>query len=141
MKKLYFILIFGAILLGCSNDIIDDEKSYLSNDDYILKSAFENKQHDLQVHGSGHVQMLLADDNTGIRHQRFIIKLSSTQTLLIAHNIDISTKIDTLRVNDTIEFYGIYEWNNKGGVIHWTHNDPNGVHKDGWLKHKGITYN
>jgi hypothetical protein len=39
-----------------------------------------------------------------------------------------------------IQFYGEYEWNNKGGVVHWTHRDPNGHHVGGWLKHNGSTY-
>ena len=39
-----------------------------------------------------------------------------------------------------INFNGVYESNSKGGVIHWTHHDPNGSHIDGWLKHKGRTY-
>ncbi len=139
MKNLYFIIIVGAILLGCS-DSIKSGQSNFSDDDRILRIAFENKQNNLQVHGSGKVKKLLSDDNTGSRHQRFILELSSKQTLLISHNIDLSTKIDILQINDIVEFYGVYEWNEKGGVIHWTHDDPNGIHENGWLKHEGITY-
>jgi hypothetical protein len=39
-----------------------------------------------------------------------------------------------------VAFRGEYEWNQKGGVIHWTHRDPDGQHSGGWLKHKGKTY-
>ena len=60
--------------------------------------------------------------------------------ILVAHNIDLSPKIEDLKVGDSVEFYGEYEWNNKGGVIHWTHHDPRKKHKDGWLKHKGKIY-
>jgi hypothetical protein len=93
-----------------------------------------------QLQGQGTVTRILPDDNVGSRHQRFIIKLPSGQTLLVAHNIDIAPRIGSLAVGDTIAFNGEYEWNPKGGVIHWTHNDPGGRHPAGWLKHGNQTY-
>jgi hypothetical protein len=93
-----------------------------------------------QTRGSGTVVRVLSDDNEGSRHQRFILRVPGDRTLLIAHNIDLAPRIAGLEVGDTVEFYGEYEWNDKGGVIHWTHHDPNGRHVDGWLKHDGRTY-
>ncbi len=108
--------------------------------DAALKQAYESRQSDLQVQGDGQVIRLLPDDNDGSRHQRFILRLNSRQTLLVAHNIDLAPRIPSLAVGDTVEFYGEYEWNSQGGVLHWTHHDPNGRHTDGWLKHKGQVY-
>jgi len=90
--------------------------------------------------GSGTVIRILPDDQAGSRHQRFIIKLSSGQTLLIAHNIDIAPRIGNLSMGDTVSFLGQYESNAKGGVVHWTHRDPKGLHAAGWLNHKGQMY-
>lgn len=115
-------------------------KSELSTSDKALKNAFEKKINGFQVGGSGKVIGILPDDNQGSRHQRFIIKLASNQTLLIAHNIDLAPKIENLKVDDHVNFYGEYEWNSKGGVIHWTHHDPNGKHEEGWLNHGGKMY-
>lgn len=105
-----------------------------------LTAAYKKHQSDVQVSGSGEVIRLLPDDNDGSRHQKFIIRLSTGQTLLIAHNIDLAPRINSIREGDTVEYFGEYEWNSKGGVIHWTHEDPNGRHEDGWLKHKGRVY-
>ncbi|MBW2208308.1 MAG: DUF3465 domain-containing protein [Deltaproteobacteria bacterium] len=80
------------------------------------------------------------NDNQGSRHQRFILRLSSGQTLLVAHNIDLAPKISTLQKGDVVQFFGEYEWNSRGGVIHWTHHDPGGQHVAGWLKHNGRKY-
>jgi len=144
MKNLYFIMavVISIILVGCGSTsrIKEEATTNISDNDRILNIAFENKQNNLQVRGSGKVKKILPDDNSGSRHQRFILELFSKQTLLISHNIDLSTKIDTLQINDFIEFYGVYEWNAKGGIVHWTHDDPNGTHKNGWLKHKGVLY-
>ncbi|MCR8924416.1 DUF3465 domain-containing protein [Dasania sp. GY-MA-18] len=111
-----------------------------SHDGQIIAQAYASQISDIQVRGSGVVIKLLPDDTVGSRHQRFILKLADGQTLLIAHNIDLAPKIDKLAIGDQVEFYGEYEWNPKGGVVHWTHHDPAGRHPNGWLKHKGVTY-
>lgn len=105
-----------------------------------LNEAYKNHQSNVQVQDSGIVVRILNDDNQGSRHQKFILKLSTGINILIAHNIDLAPRINFISKGDTIQFYGEYEWNKKGGVVHWTHKDPNGHHVDGWLKHKGKTY-
>ncbi|MCL1059620.1 DUF3465 domain-containing protein [Shewanella gelidimarina] len=102
--------------------------------------AFSQQQSGIQVQSAGVVSRLLPDDNKGSRHQRFIITLSSGQTLLIAHNIDLAAKIDSLKIGDRVLFKGEYEYNDRGGVVHWTHHDPKDRHVAGWLKHHGQTY-
>lgn len=102
--------------------------------------AHDNGLSNIQVRGKGVVVRILADDNEGSRHQKFILKLQNNLTVLIAHNIDIADRVNSLSKGDTIEFYGEYEWNNKGGVVHWTHRDPNGVHISGYLKYVGLKY-
>ena len=93
-----------------------------------------------QVRGKGEVVRILPDDTDGGRHQRFILRLNTGRTLLVAHNIDLAPRVAALRTGDTVVFYGQYEWNDKGGVIHWTHHDPQGQHVDGWLEHNGRRY-
>ena len=105
-----------------------------------IASAYSTQSSDIQVSSYGTVIKLLPDDNKGSRHQRFILKLTNNQTVLIAHNIDLAPKISSLRKGDTVEFNGEYEWNSKGGVVHWTHHDPAGMHQGGWLKHNGSVY-
>ena len=111
-----------------------------SRADDILQAAYKHRQSDVQVQGEGRVVKILPDDLDGSRHQRFILQMSSGQTLLVAHNIDLAPRINALSKGDSVEFYAEYEWNSKGGVIHWTHHDPNNRHVGGWLKHQGITY-
>ena len=108
--------------------------------DAEIARALESKASGIQIQGEGTVTKILPDDNVGSRHQRFIIKLHSGQTLLVAHNIDIAPKVGSLRVGDAITFKGEYVWNSHGGVIHWTHHDPGGRHAAGWLKHGNQTY-
>lgn len=102
--------------------------------------TYQRRHHQQQITHSGRVAAVLADDNDGSRHQRFILRLASGQTLLVAHNIDLAPRIKPLKVGDSVSFYGEYVWNEKGGVLHWTHHAPQGRHPDGWLKHKGRRY-
>ena len=90
--------------------------------------------------GSGTVIRILPDDTEGDRHQRFILRLASGHTLLVAHNIDIAPRVSPLSEGDTVEYKGEYAPNDKGGVVHWTHHDPAGNHPAGWLKHAGQTF-
>ena len=93
-----------------------------------------------QVNGSGTVVRILSDDNDGSRHQRFILEVSAGRTVLIAHNIDLAPRVSSLSQGDTVSFFGQFETNDRGGIIHWTHKDPQGRHVDGWLEHAGHRY-
>ncbi|MDK9762362.1 DUF3465 domain-containing protein [Vibrio sp. D420a] len=130
MKRISALLL--ALLAACSINV--------QANDQQLKQAYQNHQSDLQIQGSGTVSRVLPDDNIGSRHQKFILRLDSRQTLLVAHNIDLAPRIPNLKVGDVVQFYGEYEWNDKGGVIHWTHRDPGNRHAHGWLKHQGKIY-
>lgn len=103
-------------------------------------NAFERRQSDVWVQGAGVVTKLLPDDNKGSRHQKFLVRINEKQSLLFAHNIDLSPRINALKVGDSIEFKGEYVFNPKGGVIHWTHHDPKGQQQGGWIKHQGNTF-
>ncbi len=112
----------------------------IKNNKQLSENAFKTQNSNAQVEGQGTVIKILADDLDGSRHQRFIIKLSSGKTLLIAHNIDIAPRINSLQKGDLVIFKGEYEWNAQGGVIHWTHHDPAGNHPGGWIKYNGKRY-
>src|SRR5215212_4451425 len=109
-------------------------------DNDAIGRAFASRASNIQVEGEGTVISLLPDDLDGSRHQRFVVEIASGQTLLFAHNIDIAPRIDGLEVGDSVRFSGEYVWNAKGGVVHWTHHDPQGRHVAGWVMHNGKAY-
>jgi len=132
----------GSSVGTCPNRallILQASSGSRTSDDPIAR-AFASRASDIQVEGEGAVIRVLEDDLNGARHQRFIVQLASGQTLLITHNIDIAPRVDALEVGDSVRFNGEYVWNEKGGVVHWTHHDPRGRHVAGWLIHNGKTY-
>ncbi|GJM08956.1 MAG: hypothetical protein DHS20C11_12320 [Lysobacteraceae bacterium] len=106
----------------------------------IITTAYQQRQSDVQVTGTGVVERIFADDTVGSQHQKFLLRLHNGHTLLISHNIDLAPRINQLAVGDIVDFNGEYEWNPQGGVVHWTHHDPAGRHEDGWLRHQGAYY-
>ncbi len=108
-------------------------------DNTAIAQAFAARKSDVQVSGKGLVTKLLADDNKGSRHQKFLVKINAQQTLLFAHNVDLAPRVP-LQVGDAITFHGEYVYNPKGGIMHWTHHAPQGDHVAGWIMHNGNKY-
>lgn len=115
-----------------------EEPTYTSDDE--MQNLFDSGISDEQVMIKGEVIKNLADDNEGSRHQKFIVEIASGQTILVSHNIDLAQRIDDLAEGDQVKIYGEYEWNDRGGVIHWTHHDPDGRHIGGWIEHQSNFY-
>ncbi len=111
-----------------------------ATDNAALRDARASRADGVQVQGSGRVVALLPDDNKGSRHQRFIVEVDPGFTVLLAHNIDLAPRVAQLAMGDRVSFYGEYVWNEKGGVVHWTHHDPGGRHVDGWIQREGQIY-
>jgi hypothetical protein len=110
-----------------------------SAENAAIEAAFARKQSDVQVSGRGVVIKLLPDDRKGAQHQKFLVRINARQTLLFAHNIDLAERLP-LQVGDTVSFNGEYVYNPKGGIVHWTHLDPQGGHISGWVMLQGKKY-
>jgi hypothetical protein len=139
MKKLLLLVVIvaalfygaGAIkgigqLAGSQPVSAENSSAAKTPSPQAAQTAFDEHKSGSQVSGEGVVSKVLADDMDGSRHQRFILTLASGKTVLVAHNIDIAPRIESLKSGDPVAFNGVYEWNAKGGVIHWTHHDPGG---------------
>jgi len=129
--SILFIFLAGLIAACGSSATGGDQSS---------ARAYERHQSNVQVQGEGVVTRILQDDTSGTPHQKFILRMGSNQTVLIDHNIELAPRIERLKIGDTVGFSGEYVWNEQGGLVHWTHHDPEGKHVAGWLKHDGRTY-
>jgi len=135
-----FVLLTGFFILFERTDFFVKQDILSTDANTTVSHAFENRLSNLQVGGVGRVKSILGDDRKGQKHQRFILELNSGHTVLVAHNIDLAPRVEPLEIGDVVDFYGQYEWNEKGGVIHWTHHDPNNKRTGGWLKKDGKIY-
>ncbi len=104
-----------------------------------LMSAYRSRQSHLWVEVEGRVSRIFPDDTKGSRHQRFILRLNNGHTVMVAHNIDLARRVP-LSKGDVLRIRGRYEWNARGGVLHWTHHDPRGHIRGGWIEFQGQRY-
>lgn len=111
-----------------------------SASDRKLARAYDRGQSEFFIRFAATVKASLPTDYDGIRHQKFIVELKTGQTLLIAHNIDLSSPVRRLRVGERITIHGEYIWNDEGGLIHRTHDDTDGTLPNGWIRYKGKRY-
>lgn len=106
----------------------------------VVAEAFAQRTSDLQVMVRGKVVKFLPDDLEGDKHQKLIVELDNRQTLLVAHNIDLAGRLPASALDRLVYVFGEYEWNDQGGVVHWTHKDPDRTHVDGWIQWQGVRY-
>jgi len=104
-----------------------------------LNKSFSKRDTGTWIEVTGFVKRLLSDDNDGSRHQRFIMDIGAGRTLLIAHNIDLVDRVP-LGLGDRVRVRGMYEWNDLGGLVHWTHHDPLGVEDGGFVRYRARIY-
>lgn len=122
------------------HDHSSNKTSSQTFDEQKVQQYFKQKQSGKMVKIQAVVTKILSDDIHEPRHQRFIVGLSNKHTVLITHNIDLAPRVTGLNEGDQLEITGQYEWNPQGGVIHWTHHDPNGLRQGGKIIHKGEVY-
>ena len=110
-------------------------------DDAAIIADFQQHRSGLEVTAEATVVRLLADraSSTGT-HEQFIVKLTSAQlTVEVEHNISIGTRVP-VQVGDRVIVHGEYIWNAQGGLIHFTHHDPQAKHEGGYIIDNGKTY-
>jgi len=91
------------------------------------------------IESKGRVIRLLPDDRDEARHQRMIVDIGGGETLLVVHSLEVADRVP-VGLGDRIEFRGIYEWNDLGGLVHWTHRDPMGEDDGGFVLHRKRRY-
>lgn len=110
-------------------------------DDSAVAADFANHRSQVEVTVDGVVVRTFPDrtSNTGT-HEQFIIKLTSEDlTVEIEHNISIGQRVP-VSDGDHLVVHGEYIWNAQGGLIHFTHHDPQGTHENGYIIDNGTTY-
>ena len=109
-----------------------------------VHDAWRAHRSNLEVTVSGSVARVLGTrrGRSG-DHEGFLVHLRGSEggglTVLIEDNVDLTGPIP-LAPGDDIVVRGVYLYNERGGLIHWTHHDPRGRHETGSITVRGRVY-
>jgi hypothetical protein len=105
-----------------------------------IQRAFEQHSDGAELTATGMVDRVLSDQSgPSGPHERFIVRLSSGMTVLIEHNLSIAPRVP-VAVGMPVTVHGEYVWNAEGGLLHFTHHDPDRSHEAGYILYSGRRY-
>jgi len=135
------VLVLGLLAWQYFNPGSDVNRTAVTSEssESVVQSAYAARRSGVWMETSGRISRILPDDNDGSRHQRFILDVGSGHTVMVAHNIDLADRVPVNK-GDSVSLRGRFEWNERGGVIHWTHHDPQGEHQGGWIRQNNELY-
>lgn len=109
-------------------------------DDTQIVNAMNNRKRTRFVEGKNlKVTQILPNDNSGNRHQKFVVELSNNQTIQIISNLDMCPEVP-VKVGDEVAVGGEYIPTGRSGLVHWVHWDPRGTRPDGYIELNGQVY-
>lgn len=105
-----------------------------------LAQAVQNRRRAHFVQGVDLVvTRLLPDDNQGLKHQKFMVRIGNGIQVMIVSNLELCKRVP-VRVGDVVSAAGEFIWTKNGGLLHWVHSDPRGLRPNGFIQHAGQTY-
>ncbi len=121
------------------NDVDVQMDELLEGVDHI-EFLYKQQRGGQQVHSAGRILKILKNQDKPFAAQQILLRLSSGRKLIIQHNIESGQALLDLKAGQSLEFYGVYKWHSKGGLIIRTHLVADNPKKSGWLKYNNLTY-
>jgi len=99
--------------------------------------AFRRQESSVWITIGARVSRILPDEYGKYQHPRFIVQCPSGQTVLITNDVSVGSRVPVHR-GDRVAARGEYIWNDRGGLIHFTHHG--GPAGGGWILDGGKLY-
>jgi hypothetical protein len=104
-----------------------------------VQDAYRYHQTGMMAEVTGTVARVLLGDKDDTRNQKFIIRLTNGQSLLVLHD-QVSGDRVPVKVDDTVLVRGEYQWSETGGTLRFTQRDYSPRRMHGWIEHEGRRY-
>ena len=136
-KSVFLTFLLATALAGCGGTAADDRNA-------AVYDAWRQQHSFVEVTASGSVASVLGTQHgPSGTHEGFLLHLRGSGghglTVRVEDNVDITGPIP-LAPGDDVEVRGEYIYDAGGGLIHYTHNDPQGRHPGGYVRAEGRTF-
>jgi hypothetical protein len=141
MRVLALIVVFAQLAAAGACASLSPAATGIAADNAAVKAAFERHAENVELTASGAVDRILSDqDGPSGPHERFIVRLPDVaMTVLVEHNLSIAPRVP-VAVGEAVLIHGEYVWNAQGGLMHFTHHDPDRSHEGGYIVYAGKRY-
>jgi hypothetical protein len=128
-----------AIAAACTSAL--QPQAPVASDNAAVQRAFEDHNDGVELTITGTVDRILSDlGGPSGPHERFIVLLMDVKmTVLVEHNLSIAPRVP-VAAGEGIVVHGEYVWNAQGGLVHFTHHDPDRSHEGGYILYAGKRY-
>jgi Protein of unknown function (DUF3465) len=105
----------------------------------VIEDAYRYRQTGFMAEVDGTVARILMDDQEDQRNQKFTIRLTNGQMLLVIHDQEAAGRVP-VSVGDRVLVRGEYVWTETGGTLRYTQHDYSPRRLHGWIDHNGERY-
>lgn len=133
-----FALLLGLVLTGCVSPPVANEGNS------VVYDAWRAQRSHVEVTASGVIARDLGTrSGVSAAHEGFLLHLAGASgrglTVRVEANVDFTGAMP-IAAGEPVVVRGEYEFDPRGGVIHWTHRDPRGRHPDGFIQIQNKRY-
>jgi hypothetical protein len=104
-----------------------------------LDEAHRYRQTGFMAEVDGTVARILMDNKEESRQQKFTMRLSNGQMVLVTHDQEAAGRVP-VAVGDPVLVRGEYVWTETGGTLRHTQRDYSTRRLHGWIDHRGERY-
>lgn len=124
---------------GKSGTVIGPANVPYQIDDAQIIQAQSQQARKVELTVTAPIKKMLREEDYREPHQRFLLMLSNGTTVLVANDLQYGTYAPVQEGN-VVRIHGEYIWNERGGVLHWTHKSDEPRHESGYIDFNGMRY-
>ncbi|MDG0816825.1 DUF3465 domain-containing protein [Bdellovibrio svalbardensis] len=132
-KSLFTVLVLLSSLISAR------ALALAKDDSALIRAIHDDRGVNYIEAGQMVVEEILPDDNQGLPHQKWLVRLSDNSSVELVYNSDMGDRVP-LQVGEVMSAGGQLIMAQQGPLLHWLHSDPKQHRPDGYVYVNGTYY-